>query len=167
MAELVHSDARAARLSHLLEVEVALVAGDEPDAAKLLNAIPVSSSELRPELFLAAQVATQAGQGEQANAVAQRLQVWVATKPHDAQAWQLLSSLYAIRGQTLSAIRADAETQVARLDYAAALDRFRAAQELSRQGSVGNPAVDHIEASIIDTRRRQVELLLKEQSLDR
>jgi hypothetical protein len=56
---------------------------------------------------------------------------------------------------------------VARLDYAAALDRFRAAQELSRQGSVGNPAADHIEASIIDTRRRQVELLLKEQALDR
>jgi predicted Zn-dependent protease len=167
LAELVHSDVRAARLSHLLEVEVALAAGDAPGAAKLLNAITVASSEHRPELFLAALVATQAGQGEQASAVAQRLQVWVAAQPHDAQAWQLLSSLYATRGQTLSAIRADAETQVARLDYAAALDRFRAAQELSRQGGVGNPAADHIEASIIDTRRRQVELLLKEQSLDR
>jgi predicted Zn-dependent protease len=167
LAELVRSDAPAARLAHLLEVEVALTAGDAPRAATLLNAITAASPEHRPELFLAAQVATQVGPGGHASAVAQRLQVWVAAQPHDAQAWQLLSSLYATRGQTLSAIRADAEAQVARLDYAAALDRFRAAQELSRQGSVGNPAADHIEASIIDTRHRQVELLLKEQSLDR
>ncbi len=167
VAELVHSDARAARLFHLLEIEVALAAADLPGSATLLKAVTVSSSELRPELFLAAQVAAQDGQGDQARAVVQRLQVWVAAKPHDAQAWQLLSSLYAARGQMLSAIRADAETQVARLDYAAALDRFRAAQELSRQGSVGDPAADHIEASIVDTRRRQVELLLKEQALDR
>jgi len=56
------------------------------------------------------------------------------------------------------------------MDYAGALDRFKAAQELLRQGRAGNgvgAAVDHIEASIIDTRKRQVELLLKEQALDR
>jgi predicted Zn-dependent protease len=167
LTALVRTDVHAARLSHLLEVEVTLAAGDAAHAAARLNAITPSSTELRPELFLAAQLATQAGQGDQASVVAQRLQVWVSAHPHDAQAWQLLSSAYATQGKTLSAIRADAETQVARLDYAAALDRFRAAQELSRQGSVGNPAADHIEASIVDTRRRQVELLLKEQALDR
>jgi len=102
---------------------------------------------------------------------AQRLQIWVVAHPRDALAWQLLSSAYAAQGQALRAIRADAETQVALLDYAAALDRFKAAQELVRQdhrashvGDADKEAAEHIDASIIDTRRRQVELLLKEQS---
>jgi hypothetical protein len=60
-------------------------------------------------------------------------------------------------------LRASAESQVAMLDYGAALDRFKAAQNVVKSNS---PA-DHIDASIIDTRRRQVELLLKEQTLDR
>ena len=67
-------------------------------------------------------------------------------------------------GQPLRAIRADAEAQVAQLDYAAAVDRFRAAQELARRGGPGS---DYIESSIIDTRTRQVESLLREQSLER
>ena len=65
-------------------------------------------------------------------------------------------------------IRAEAETQVARLDYAAGVDRLRAAQDLIRGGKLGaNGGVDHIEASIIDTRKREVELRLKEQTLDK
>ena len=100
----------------------------------------------------------------------QRLQDWVVIHPHDAQAWQLLSSVQAALGHTLRAIRADAETQVVMLDYAAALNRFKAGQDLVRQGKAagtGDLAADHIDASIIDTRKRQVELLLKEQLLDR
>jgi hypothetical protein len=53
---------------------------------------------------------------------------------------------------------------VAHLDYAAAIDRFKAAQELVRRGGAGG---DHIEASIIDTRTREVESLLREQALER
>ena len=60
-------------------------------------------------------------------------------------------------------MRAEAEARVAQLDYRAALDRFRAAQDLVRKGGGG----DYIEASIIDTRARQVESLLREQSLER
>lgn len=178
---LVHADPRAARLSRLLEAEMALAAGDAARATAVLKANATELSQAggesvaarRPELFLLSQIATQTGQGgpvAQASNAAQRLQVWVAAHPRDAQAWQLLSSAYAVQGQTLQAIRADAETQVALLDYAAALDRFKAAQELWRQRRVGNAAngaADHIEASIIDTRKRQVELLLKEQALDR
>jgi len=174
---LVRSDERAARLSRLLGVEVALAAGDAARAASVLRAgvgradvDGGASLERRPELFLAAQIATSMSQGGPDPALgqaAQRLQIWLAAHSRDAQAWQLLSSAYAAQGQTLSAIRANAETQVARLDYAAALDRFKAAQELVRQGRANNAAVDYIEASIIDTRKRQVELLFKEQSLDR
>lgn len=172
---LVRSDARAARLSRLLAAEIALAAGDAQRVAVVLRTNPTGRSDAsgdalrvrRPELFLDAQGATQTGGGAQAGEAAQRLQNWVAAHPRDAQAWQLLSSAYAAQGQTLRAIRADAETQVARLDYAAALNRLKAAQELMRQGRAGTVAADHIEASIIDTRYRQVELLLREQSLER
>ena len=67
------------------------------------------------------------------------------------------------QGQVLRAIRAEAEAQVALMDYAAAVDRFKAAQGLARS----TPGVDHIEASIIDTRTRQVQSLLREQALER
>lgn len=175
LTALVRSDASAARLSRLLAAEVALAEQDAPRAASVLrmteggHADDVSLAR-RPELFLAAQIATSMGRGGPDPAlreVAQRLQVWLAAHPRDAQAWQLLSSAYAAQGQTLSAVRADAENQVARLDYAAALDRFKAAQELVRERRANNWAVDYIEASIVDTRKRQVELLFKEQSLDR
>ena len=175
---LLPGEERAARLFRLLTLEVALAAGDAAQAAALLNATAPgpaqangkSAAPRRADLFLAAQVALQTGPagrtGDAAalSAAAQRLQVWLVAHPRDAQAWQLLSSAYAAQHQTLRAVRASAETQVSRLDYAAALERFKAAQELLRQGRA---APDHIEASIIDTRRRQVELLLREQSLDR
>jgi predicted Zn-dependent protease len=178
LGTLVRADQRAARLGHLLAAEVALAQGDAPGAASALKASVVEQAEAdkavslmrRPELLLAAQIASsksQLGQSAEIGTAAQRLQTWLATHPRDAQAWQMLSGVYGAQGQTLRAIRADAETQVARLDYAAALDRFKAAQELVRQGRASNAQLDHIEASIIDTRKRQVELLLKEQSLDR
>jgi predicted Zn-dependent protease len=99
----------------------------------------------------------------QAAQVAQQLQTWVAGHPNDAQAWQLLSAAYSAQGQRLSAIRADAEAYVARLDYTAAQNRFKAAQDMIR--SEGK--IDHIEASIIDTRSRQIASLLREQALER
>jgi predicted Zn-dependent protease len=103
-------------------------------------------------------------QSGQAAAAASRLQTRVANEPRDAAAWQLLSTAWQAQGQTLRAVRAEAEARVAQLDYAAALDRFKAAQELVRKGAGGG---DHIEASIIDTRARQVESLLREQALER
>ena len=187
---LVAGDAPAARLAWLLQAEVALRAGDSSGAQAALSAVravgsvpPVPAAlgapdpapaMARPELLLAAQIALQPGPGGPADVAsaelgvsAARLQAWVALKPRDAQAWQLLSQVQSAQHQTLRALRADAEAQVARLDYAAALDRFRAAQALTRERGASQAAADHIDASIIDTRQRQVELLLKEQTLDR
>jgi predicted Zn-dependent protease len=197
---LVAGDASATRLARLLQAEVALRAGNATGAQAALNTglnatnAPSQASTQgqtpatqRPELLLAAQIALQAGPvgptdpagGSAAIAVvAVRLQTWVAAHPRDAQAWQLLSSVQGAQHQTLRALRADAEAQVARLDYAAALDRFKAAQAFSRQqpsgqgqanggASASQAAADHIDESIIDTRQRQVELLLKEQTLNR
>ena len=46
----------------------------------------------------------------------------------------------------------------------AALSRFKAAQDWGRKNGAGT---DHFEASIVDTRTRQVELLVREQALER
>ena len=89
----------------------------------------------------------------------------VATHPRDATAWRTLADLYGAQNDTLRAIRADAESQVATLDYAAARDRLKAAQELVARGSAG-AAVDHYEASIVDTRARAVEALLRDQQAE-
>ena len=176
LTKVAQADAAAARLARLLKLEVEIAAGEDARAAALLRATSDDVgtegasvfAQRRPELFLRAQLALRVGPVEQLSDVAQRLQLWVLAHPRDAQAWQLLSSASAAQGQTLRAIRADAESQTARMDYAPALERFKAAQELSRQArSDSTAAADHIDASIIDSRRRQVELLLKEQSLER
>jgi hypothetical protein len=79
----------------------------------------------------------------------------------------MLSGTYAAQGQMLRSIRADAEARAAHLDYAAARDRLRAAQEMVRRGEAGKAPGDHIEISIIDARLRQVESTLREQALER
>jgi len=158
---MVRSDERATYQARLLGAELALATGDPRRAGAFLEgAAPAGNAVTRPVLFLRARAWTQSGQARE---VAEQLQVWLASRPRDAQAWQLLSAAYAAQGQTLRAVRAEAEVHAARLDYAAARDRLRAAQELARQG----PGVDHVEASIIDTRSRQIDLLLREQALER
>jgi len=74
-----------------------------------------------------------------------------------------LSAAYAAQGLSLRAVRAEAEAQAAHLDYAAAQNRLKAAQDQVRKGL----GVDHFEASIIDTRSREIGLLLREQALER
>jgi hypothetical protein len=54
-------------------------------------------------------------------------------------------------------MRASAESRIALLDYGAALDRLKAAQEWARAN-----AANHIEASILDTRTRAVQTLVRE-----
>ncbi len=164
---LLHADATGARLARLLGAEVALAAGNAALAAKSLGTDAVV---WRPSLLLGAQIATQTSDPVALAYVGPLLQSWVIEHPRDAQAWQLLSGVYAAQGQQVRAIRAGAEVQVAQFNYSAALDRFKAAQDLIQQkpSSAGpNAALDYIEASIIDTRRRQVAELLREQALDR
>ncbi len=148
---LTAADRPAQRLARLLEIEIALLSGQRA---------PEITPTGRAELLLMVQVWI--GQGR-AGEAASALQSWVALHPHDAAAWQMLGRANTAQGQTLRAIRAQAEAQVALMDYAAAVDRFKAAQGLARSAA----DVDHIEASIIDTRTRQVQSLLREQALER
>ena len=134
------------------------LAGGAPQSA--LTRLDLQSVA-RPEVLMAADARTRTGD---AQTVAQALRVWVADHPNDAAAWMLLAAAYDNQGQRLRAIRAEAEARVAQGDLSAASDRFKAAQDLARGGLA---AGDHIEASIIDSRARQVELLLREQALER
>jgi predicted Zn-dependent protease len=154
---LTAQDPAASRLAKLLDAEVALATGDAQRA--LADADP--SSKHRPEVLLGDQALLQLSRPKEA---VQRLQTWVASHPRDATAWQMLARGYSAEGEALRSVHAEAEAQVALMDYSAALDRFKAAQDLSRRSTSRS---DHIEASIIDTRARQVESLLREQALER
>lgn len=180
--DLTRQDPRAERLVQLLNAEIALSAGN---ATQALAALPSSSASVgnaapavqpvtpiqtaapdagtgrRPEIILRTQALLRAGHAE---TVTGTLQTWVTTHPKDATVWQLLASVWQAQGQALRSVRAEAEAQAARYDYAAAVDRFRAGQDLARRGGA---AVDHIEASIIDTRLRTMQSLLKEQAAER
>ncbi|MFT3718323.1 M48 family metalloprotease [Pseudorhodoferax sp.] len=155
----VQGDPRALRQLHLLDAELASAAGDVARAQAALAAIPAAQAG-RAELLLGAPLWIREGRAAEA---AQQLQLQVARDPRDATAWRLLASAYAAQGQTLRALRAEAEQQVARLDYPGALDRLKAAQNYARGPRQGNGPDDHIEASIIDTRARQVEAIVREQ----
>ena len=157
LVPLVQDDRTAARHARLLRAELALQAGQADRAAALLDG---KASE-RAEVMLWAQARLAAGAMAE---VSQRLDAWVAAQPRDALAWQMLATACAAQGQQVRALRAEAEAQVAHLDYAAAVDRFKAAQQVSRRGAGRG---DYIDASIVDTRLRQVESLLREQALER
>jgi predicted Zn-dependent protease len=113
----------------------------------------------RPELMLAAQALQRlSGHALQAD-IARQLRQRVLVAPHDAQAWNLLAGLLSAQGQALASLRAQAEAQVARLDWEGAFDRFRAAQDLAKRNRL--QAGEHIEASIVDTRLREVQAQLR------
>lgn len=151
------ADPASARLARLLSAELYLAAGAAPQAAALLDV----RAKTRAEMLLAAQAAVAVRQPEPAVAP---LRDWVAAHPRDAGAWQMLASVYGAQNEGLRAVRASAEANVAVLDYAAARDRFKAAQDMAARGSGGT--VDHYEASIIDTRARAVDALLREQQAE-
>ena len=153
---LTRGQAGADRQTRLLGAELALTAGNPVAAAGYLSGLQGSG---RAATLLQARVNMASGR---ADAAAQLLQTQVADHPQDASAWQLLAQANAQRGRTLASVRSEAESSIAQLDYAAAVGRLKAAQDLTRTGRV-----DLIEASIVDTRLRQVEQWLKEQAQER
>ena len=157
LQQLVKNDAAATRLAKLLRAELELAADDAPAA---LAAMPPGDSR-RPEMLLRTQILLRTGQSKE---VTGPLQTWLATHPRDASAWQAMAAVWNAQGQPLRAVRAEAEVHAARYDYAAAVDRFKAGQDLARRST---SADDHFEASIIDTRLRAVQSLLREQAAER
>jgi predicted Zn-dependent protease len=112
----------------------------------------VAAHGTRSGLLLAAQAARAGGQAADLARASERLLTWVTERPTDGLAWQTLATLYRAQNQALRAVRADAEAQVAMLDYPGAIDRFKSAQNLARS----QPQADHFELSILDARTRDI-----------
>ena len=173
LAPLSTVDVQVRRLFDLLKLELALddSAPRNPSAESIAVAARMLVSEgagrsslRRPELMAASQLLIRGGRAAEVSA-AQRS--WIAEHPRDAAAWQLLASASAAQGQVLRAIRAEAEARAAHYDYAAALDRLKAGQDMMRKAGPAAAGGDHLEASIIDTRTRELSVLAREQALER
>jgi len=149
----------------LLAAELELAAGQPQAALQALSPVieidDKADKPSRPVLLLRTQILLRLGQ---AQSMASPLQTWVTLYPRDAAAWQAIAQVWQAQNQPLRALRAEGEAQAAHYDYAAAVDRFRAGQELARRGGTQN---DHFEASIIDTRLRATQELLREQTAER
>ena len=170
LIEALGKDSAGLRQAALLAAELELAAG-QPQAAlealaPLAQADDKADRPSRPVLLLRTQILLRLNQ---AQSMAAPLQTWVTLYPRDAAAWQALAQLWQAQGQPLRALRAEGEAQAAHYDYAAAVDRFRAGQELARRGDGpgGSTRNDHFEASIIDTRLRATQELLREQTAER
>ena len=140
----------------LLSLEVDLLAGKVPAKAATID---MSQTTQRADLLVKSRAVLAAGRAKD---VSDRLATWVTVHPRDAAAWQLLAVAYGSQNQNVRAIRADAESRFSELDYSGALDRLRAAQSMMRSQP---GSADFVEGSVIDTRARQLDLLVKEQAL--
>ncbi len=164
-------DAPSQRVVRLLQAELHLNAGAAPLAVDVLA--PYKNTALtnkdRATLLSLARSRVATEKPEQIKLAAQEMSQWLTQQPRDASAWLLLSAAYEREGDGLRAIRAQAEARAMELDYAAAVDRFKAAQDLARQLARDNKLdrAGHIEAAIVDARLRELEALRREQALQR
>jgi predicted Zn-dependent protease len=158
---LVKGTPAAERQMRLLAAELALDAPGGAPAGALVELAPLQDKSSRAVLLLRTRAQVKVGQSALA---AQLLQLWVADHLNDALAWQQLGAANAAQQRVVAAVRAEAEANVAQLDYASAVQRLKSAQELARQRSLPD---EHFEASVVDTRLRQLEQLIREQALER
>ena len=155
---LVGNSSETQRLERLLGAELALEQKDNQRALDILRN-PVQPAR-RPEVLLEARAWLQRGS---ATVAVQQLQSWLAEHPNDAGAWQLMALAQNAAGRKVASIRAEAEVSRVQLNYADALVRLQTAQELARSSGQD----EYIETSIVDTRIKQMQQLLKEQALER
>jgi predicted Zn-dependent protease len=173
-ATLVPRETAAERAIALQRAEARLARGDAPGTLALLEPGGVAAAAGRadadrPLLLLRARAALAWDTLDSAAAAgvlrltAEALQTWVAEKPEDARAWELLASAWDAIGQPLRAMRAAAEARAALGDLSGAIDRLRVAQTRARGAG---PGQDFIEASVIDARLRQLERTRREIALE-
>ena len=154
------------RLARLLRADIALATDDFAGAANALAAPvrPALRDDMaldRAELLLRTQVQTASGQ---AGLAATDLYRWVMAHPRDFNAWRSLGQAYEVQGRAIAAIRVQAQADGLQQDWSAALARLRAAQDLVRKGQWGSQGPDYIEATIVDTRAREIVQMMREQA---
>lgn len=142
-----------------IAIEAALTQGQLSTARARLDAkLQAGTAELpRPLLLQWAALQSPASSAQELSRVADTLQERLAREPRDALSWQALARVQQLQGQAVRAIRSEAEARLALMDHSAALDRLKAAQELSRKSGA-----NHVDASIIDARMRAVMAEIRE-----
>lgn len=156
---LARGQPEAERQVRLLAAELALEAIVPAPAVALEQLRPLGRSRAVLLLHTRAQVLL-----GQADLAAQALQLWLVDHAQDAGAWQQLAFANAAQKRAVAAVRAEAEADAARQDLAGAVQRLKSAQELARQRQRSD---EHFDASVVDTRLRQLEQLVREQALER
>jgi predicted Zn-dependent protease len=129
---------------------------------------PYAGDGSRPSLLLQAQIALVANQNVSPDSAllkarASELQTWVALHGDDSLAWSALGQTWARLGLPLRSLRAEAESRYALGDLLGAADRLRAGQRIARSGG----PVDFIDASVIDSRLRDIEAQRKQLLADK
>src|SRR5574343_1586093 len=162
---LTASHTAAARLTRLLGADLQAARGEYAPLVQGMQPSSMVNRWPRRELVAVAQALAHLPGHPATASVVQQLRQQVQNAPYDAQAWNLLGSLLAGQGQKLAALRAEGEAQLVRMDLPGALDRFRAAQDVARQSTL-QPG-DHIEASIVDTRVRQIQEQIRDMQRER
>jgi predicted Zn-dependent protease len=128
LRQAVGDHVSALRLIQLLEVEMAFKENDMPGALRALSAVTrlPSSQWQRPELISVAQASARLQSTVPSMDASQllaksvsALQALVLKSPQDAQAWQVLATALAAQGRTLASLRAEGESQMARMDFGA------------------------------------------------
>ena len=163
LVPLTQGHAEAARWARLLGLELQAARGEHAQVVQALSTGGPKARWARPELVALAQSLLHLPGHPATQTAIEQLRLRVQSP--DPQAWTLMASLLAAQGQPLAALRAEGEAQLARLDLPGALDRFRAAQEAARRGPL-QPG-EHIEASIVDTRVRDITAQLRQQTQER
>ncbi len=164
------ADARAERALALLNAQSQLERGNIARAVEVLAPFSQDASgqaTSRPVLLLNARIALSAGSPASLNLSrltrsAEALQTWVATYRQDVEAWSSLGQVWGALNQPLRSLRADAEARYALGDWVGAIDRLRAGQRLARRNvgaasATASASADFIEASVIDSRLRDIE----------
>ncbi len=165
IAPLVAKDPIAQKLLVFLRAEYEAARGNPDLAVGLIKSLP----KTRAQILVLNQYRNATHKLDQAKLVTDSLQLWLAENPRDALAWELMSVALINAGNTIGGIRADAEAQAAHWDFASAVDRLKAAQDLTRQTARQNglDATAQFEASIVDVRLRNLEAARREQALER
>ncbi len=171
-------DVRAERAVALLNAQSQLERGNSARAVEVLEpyAQEVYGAQngaqiTRPMLLMSARIALSAGLPPAVNLPrltrsAEALQTWVAVNRQDAEAWSSLSQIWGALSQPLRALRADAEARYLLGDWVGAIDRLKAGQRLARRGTANAAGADFIEASVIDSRLRDIEAQRKSLSAE-
>lgn len=151
---LVVQQPAAARAVAVLQAEAALEKGQASEAQRIV-AERLNDGSRTSLLLTGRAVLAIHGPAAGLRSQAEALQIWVSGHPADATAWSQLAALHQRLGQSLAALRAEAESHWALGDVNGAIDRLRAGQRMAR--SARGADADGIDATVIDARLKVME----------